>query len=112
MSAFALLALGLGTYFVVWIDDSWVPNPGRMAEWRSCPTWLRKMLKREQGPVLIGGVLGQIAGGITLVVGIAFALFEPEDQTRSIGVWLVGLAYVATLLGWLAIWARATKRGD
>lgn len=104
----ALILLGLGVYLTIWYDPSIGPYPDTPGQWRTAPDWVRRLVRRGQGPVLIAAVAVQVAAAVTAAFGILRQLGMLEYPLSGYGAWLVVLSWGGALGVWglLAIRAR------
>jgi hypothetical protein len=95
--AVALGLLGLLTYVTAWAGNDAAPNPNGAAEWRSCPRWLHRFLRRDARPVLVTAVTVEVVGAVMAVVALldAAGLLHPGWGAPAayaiIGAWVIAL---------------------
>lgn len=107
-----LVILGILLYFVAWFahDKGGVPKPGEGPRWRTPPAWLRRLLRRGQGPILLISALFEITGIVMIVRGLAAVDGRTADTVDA----ATGLAMTAGILliggVWIGLYAVSRLR--
>jgi len=94
-------------YTVLWSDHDVVPNPDGAGEWRSVPRWVRRIVVRGDGPVLIGAVFGQLAAAVMLVVGLLSLTEILVYPLSAVGYYAIVGSWVLALASWGMVEIRA-----
>lgn len=105
--ALSLIIPGLGIYLLLWSDHSGVPNPNGAGEWRSVPRWIRRIVVRGDGPVLIGAVFVQLAAAVMLVVGLLSLTELLVYPLSAVGYYAIVGSWVLALASWGLVEIRA-----
>lgn len=107
-----LIISGLGIYLLLWSDHDVVPNPDGAGEWRSVPRWIKRIVVRGDGPVLIGAVFGQLAAAVMLVVGLLRVTEILVYPLSAVGAYAIAGSWVLALgsFGLVEIRARMWRR--
>ena len=108
MNPVILLLVGLGTYVLLWRDPSAAPYPSGAGLWRSAPAWLRHLVRRGDGPLVISALAVQAAALVTLIVGVIAWSGGSARDLGGTGLVVVTIAWVVALVVWglLALRAR------
>jgi len=107
-----LIISGLLIYAVLWSDHEVAPNPDGAGEWRSVPRWIKRIVVRGNGPVLIGAVFGQLAAAVMLAVGLLRLADVLTYPLSAVGYYAIGGSWVLALasFGLVEIRARMWRR--
>lgn len=101
------IVFGLLLHAILWTDHEVVPNPDGAGEWRSVRRWIRRIVVRGDGPVLIGAVFGQLAAAVTLVVGPLRLTDILTYPLSAVGYYAIVGSWVLALASWGMVEIRA-----
>jgi hypothetical protein len=100
-----ILIFGIGVYLMMWWnhENRGVPNPHGHGVWRSAPSSLRHLLRRGDGPVLIGAVALQAMAAIMVLAAVSAASrFLSPETTVQMAFGSVAIPIVV----WTYLWMR------
>jgi hypothetical protein len=100
-----ILIFGIGVYLMMWSnhENRGVPNPRGHGVWRSAPSSLRHLLRRGDGPVLIGAVAVEAMAAIMLLAAVSAATRLLSSETTF--QMAFGSAIIP-LVVWTYLWMR------
>jgi hypothetical protein len=107
--AVALIVGGLVVFILLWNNPQIVPNSNGPGEWRGAPRWLRPLVRRTRGPVLLEAVAGQAAATITFVYGVLRQGDLLPYPLSAYGAWFVALAWGMPLVVAATVALRARR---
>jgi hypothetical protein len=96
---------GIGVYFMMWWnhENRGVPNPRGTGTWRSAPRFLRRVLRRGEGPILVGAVAIEAMAAVMLVAAVLGSTRTISPQTTAqLAVGSTGIPLVT----WTYLWLR------
>lgn len=106
----ALLLAGLLTYLGLWLDNDVAPNPNHAGEWRSCPWWLHRFVRRDAGVPLVRAMFVELAGLATAAVALVSLAAVVPAVLRPLGACVIVVTWVVALLSFIAVEVRARFR--
>ena len=109
LNVLPVLIFGLGAYLTIWsgLVNRGVPNPPGIGEWTSAPRFLRPILRRSEGPILVGSVA--VEGMSAILVAAALLHFGGFiDAAAAENVMASSMALPVVV--WLYLWLRSRTR--
>lgn len=113
MNGLSTALAGLLVFVMAWTWHDRGPHPRGTATWRSAPQWIRRSLRRDVGPIVLGSIVIEAWGLALLAAGSLVALNRvAADADRLVVLqmaWLVGALVVCAtwfLIAVLSLWRR------